>query len=156
LDNFFAGLFDAEGNVSFYNKSFRWACKDKFLVEIYSSFLKKLELFSGYDGGCITCYNLDLFYKRIFPYLKHPFKIRNTSFLCKGDKKDIPPEFKVILLFIKNNPGKTQKEISKALKKSKVYSELKILKNFGFIFSKDYPLRFELNKKMKNFRSLKL
>ena len=146
---FFAGLFDAEGNVSFYNRSFRWACKDKRLVEIYSSFLKKLNLFSGYDGGCITCYNLDSFYRKIFPYLKHPIKIRNISFLCKGDKKNIPPEFKAILIFIKNNPYKTQKEISKALKKSKVYSELKILKDFGFIFSKDYPLRFKLNKKMK-------
>ena len=146
---FFAGLFDAEGNVSFYNKSFRWACKNMPLVEIYSSFLKKLNLFSGYDGGCITCYNLDSFYREIFPYLKHPIKIGNTSFLCKGDKKNIPLEFKTLLVFIKNNPHKTQKEISKALKKSKVYSELKILKDFGFIFSNNYPLRFELNKKMK-------
>ena len=31
---FFAGLFDAEGNVSLYNRSLRFACKNELLVKI--------------------------------------------------------------------------------------------------------------------------
>ena len=59
---FFAGLFDAEGNVSLYNKSFRWACKNKDLVKIYTQYLKKLGLYNKYDGCCLISYDKNLFY----------------------------------------------------------------------------------------------
>jgi len=45
----------------------------------------------------------------------------------------------------RKNPLSTQKEIAKALKKSKVYSELGLLREFGFILVEAYPLRFKLN-----------
>lgn len=143
---FFAGLFDAEGNVSLYNKSFRWACKNERLVEIYSRFLKEMSLYKKYDGGCIISYNKNEFYNKIFPYLKHSKKINNTKFLCKGSGV-IPNNFLDILKFLRENPQKTSKEISKALKKKKSYFELKLLSDFGFIFYKNYPYKFELTKK---------
>ena len=152
LDNlycFFAGLFDAEGNVSLYNKSFRWACKNEKRVKIYSKFLKKLGLYSSYDGGCLVTYNLKIFFEKIFPYLKHSKKIRLVSFLC-GGKGEIPAELKRVLDHIYKFPLSTQKDIAKALKKRKVYSELGWLRKFGFILAESYPLRFKINNENKN------
>lgn len=143
LKIFFSGLFDAEGNVSLYNKSFRWACKNEDLVKIYSKSLKILKLYDKYDGSCLISYNKEAFYNNILPCLNHPKKINHTLFLCKGEG-EIPPDFKKILDYLEKNPLKTQKEIAKALKKSKVYSELRLLKDFNFILSKGYPLRFKL------------
>jgi len=141
---FFAGLFDAEGNVSLYNKSFRWACKNEKLINIYSKYLEKIRLYDKYDGGCLVSYNKKGFYKRIFPYLKHSEKIRLASFLCIG-KGGLPKDHKIILDYIKKNPYKTAKEISKALKKNKIYSELSLLKEFNFIFHEGYPYKYKLN-----------
>jgi hypothetical protein len=143
---FFAGLFDAEGNVSLYNKSFRWACKNEELINIYSEHLKKMRLYARYDGSCLVSYNRKVFYKKIFPYLKHSEKIKLSSFLCTG-KGNLPKDYGVILNYIKKNPNKTAKEITKALKKNKVYSELRLLKEFGFIFHESYPYKFRLNNK---------
>ena len=70
---FFAGLFDAEGNVSLYNKSFRWACKNKELINLYSKQLKELNLYDSYDGNCLISHNKKEFYNIIFPYLKQKF-----------------------------------------------------------------------------------
>jgi len=148
LNIFFSGLFDAEGNVSLYNKSFRWACKNRDLVKIYSKFLGKLDLYNNYDGGCLVSYNKKTFYENILPYLRHKKKINHALFLCSGQGK-IPFELKQVLSYIKKNPLKTQKEIAKALKKSKVYSELGLLKEFGFILAEGYPLKFKLNNKNK-------
>ena len=72
---FFAGLFDAEGNVSLYNKSLRWACKNEELIKIYSKYLKEIGLYDKYDGCCLISYNKETFYKKIFRYLKHSNKI---------------------------------------------------------------------------------
>ncbi len=52
-----------------------------------------------------------------------------------------------VLKFIQTSPKQTAKEIAKALKKTKVYSELKLLNDFDFISSKGYPYRFEISSK---------
>lgn len=143
---FFAGLFDAEGNVSLYNKSFRWACKNEVFINIYSKFLKELSLYQKYDGSCLVSYNKKEFYNKILPYLRHKDKINKTLFLCKGEGK-LTSEYLNILKYIKNNPEKTQKSISKDLKKSKVYAELSLLNDFNFINHKDYPYKFKITKK---------
>jgi len=147
---FFAGLFDAEGNVSLYNKSFRWACKNESLIPIYSKFLKKINLYDRYDGSCLISYNKKGFFEKIVPLLKNKEKVNSSYFLCNGDKEKIPKEFKRVLNYLRKNPLSTQKEIAKALKKTKVYSELGLLKEFNFIISESYPLRFKLNKEIKN------
>ncbi|HUS49017.1 MAG TPA: hypothetical protein VMZ91_02575 [Candidatus Paceibacterota bacterium] len=148
---FFAGLFDAEGNVSLYNKSFRWACKNNSLIKIYSKHLKDMGLFERYDGNCLISYNLSDFYKQIFPYLKHKDKLNKTLFLCTG-KGNLPVEHLKILTHLKKEPKKTAQEIAKALKKNKIYSELRLLTDFGFISSNGYPHRFEIA--LKGIKSL--
>lgn len=149
IDNkcaFFAGLFDAEGNVSLYNRSFRWACKNKESVNIYSRFLKKENLFDRYDGNCLISYNKDGFYERILPYLKNKEKTNLTQIMCKGRGK-WPREYLDILKEAYIHPNRTQKEISKALKKNKIYTELSLLSSFDLISFKGYPHRFEITSK---------
>lgn len=143
---FFAGLFDAEGNVSLYNKSFRWACKNEKLIRIYRDFLKKSDLYDGYDGGSLITYNQKEFFEKIYPYLKHYEKINNTLFLYKGEG-NLPPEYFNVLNYVKNHPKLTAKQIAKGLKKTKVYQELKMLSDFGFVAYKDYPYQFEITQK---------
>lgn len=106
-------------------------------------------LYKRYDGGCLVSYNKKDFYNKIFPYLKHSKKIELSFFLCTGKGK-LPENIKIIFNYIKKNPHKTAKEIAKALKKSKVYSELSLLNKFKFISSEGYPLKFKINKEMKN------
>ena len=143
---FFAGLFDAEGNVSLYNKSLRWACKKDNLIKIYSNNLKELNLFDGYDGNSILCYNVNEFYKKIFPYMKHNNKINMIKFLYNGEG-NLSKDLMDILKIIKINSDITSKEIAKALKKNKVYSELGLLKKFGFISQNNYPYTYKINEK---------
>lgn len=143
---FFAGLFDAEGNVSLYNKSLRWACKNDKQIKIYSRNLKKLNLFERYDGRLIISYNVDEFYKKILPYMKHNNKKEMIKFLYNG-KGNLPDNSIELLGLLKETPYMTQKEISKALKKNKVYSELGLLKKFGFISQRGYPYMYKINEK---------
>ncbi len=145
-ESFFAGLFDTEGNVSLYNKSFRWACKNEGLIKIYSRFLKDMELYERYSGGCIISYDREKFYNKILPYLKHNKKINDTELLCRG-RGSFSKNFLNVLKFLQKNPEMTSKEISKALKKRKNYSELKLLSDFGFISRKGYPYKFEITNK---------
>jgi hypothetical protein len=142
---FFAGLFDAEGNVSLYNTSFRIACKNEKSIKIYSKFLRQLRLFDSYDGNCLISYNRQGFYKKILPHLKHPKKIELTKFMCTG--LPLPEEYVLILNFIGDNPKMNSKGLAKALKKNKIYSELRLLNNFGFISSEGYPSKFEITPK---------
>jgi hypothetical protein len=146
IDNkpFFAGLFDAEGNVSLYNKSFRLACKNKESVEIYKKFLKRMDLYDKYDGCCLITYNINAFMHSIFPYMRHSDKINLANFLFTG-KEPLPREYKQIVDFIKDNPEKTAKELSKALNKNKIYSELKLLSDFNFISRVGYPNRYKVS-----------
>ena len=143
---FFAGLFDAEGNVSLHNQSFRWACKNEKLINIYRKFLKKLDLYHNYDGHCIISYNKNIFYKMILPYMKHTDKINLVQLMCAG-KGDLLHEHYKILDYLRDTPEKTTKEIAKALKKNKVYSELRILKDFGFVSYEGYPHVFRATPK---------
>jgi len=140
---FFAGLFDAEGNVSLYNKSFRWACKNKELIKIYTKYLKEMGLYNKYDGNCLITYDLERFIKLIVPYMKHKDKINNSNFLFSG-KPPLPKGYNEILDFIKNNSKKNAKEIAKALNKNKLYSELKLLSDFHFIRHEGYPYGYEV------------
>lgn len=143
---FFAGLFDAEGNVSAYNKSLRWACQKDELVKIYTRYLKKLNLFDRYDGGCLVTYNVKEFYEKIFPFMKHDKKINLLEVMHSGSGK-LPEEYIAILNYISNNPLMTQREITKALKKNKVYSELKLLTDFDYIQSVGYPYKYKMTNK---------
>jgi len=152
---FFAGLFDAEGNVSLYNKSLRWACKNEELIKIYSKYLKEMGLYDRYDGCCLISYNKEAFYKKIFQYLKHNNKIELVSFFYSG-KGNLPKNHKLVFNYIKKNPNRTTKEIAKALKKNKVYSELSLLKELDFIFYEGYPYKYKLNDEKEHSRSLKL
>ncbi len=156
VDNkpFFAGLFDAEGNVSLYNKSFRLACRNKEFVRIYQKFLKKMNLYDKYDGCCLITYNVNLFMNTIFPYMKHSDKINKAKFLFNGGGQ-MPMEYKQILNFIQDNPEKTEQELAKALNKNRIYSELKLLSDFGFISHKGYPHRYKVINQLgeKNYNS---
>ena len=140
---FFAGLFDADGNVSLHNKSFRIACQNLESVKIYSKFLENLKLFDRYDGECIITYNKNEFYDKILPYLKNKEKINLTQIMCKGGG-NWPKEYLLLLKEMHINPNRTQKEIAKALKKNKIYTELSLLSSFDLISFKGYPHRFEI------------
>lgn len=143
---FFAGLFDAEGNVSLYNNSFRWACKNPEMLNIHSKYLEEIGLMNKYDGSSLVTYNRDVFSSEILPYLKNKDKINLTYFLCEG--RGVPPkEYIDVLSQIFCKPGHTQKQISKGLKRSKVYSELRKLKEFGFISYEGYPHNFRITLK---------
>src|SRR3989344_1756696 len=71
---FFAGLFDAEGNVFLEDSCFRWASKNSALIPIFREHLKRLDLFNRYDGCNLVAYNKKEFTNRILPYLIHPKK----------------------------------------------------------------------------------
>lgn len=137
-DIFFAGLFDAEGNVCFEDKCFRWSCKDKKKIKIYIKHLRELNLFDRFDGVNLITSNAKNFSEKILTYMKHPQKVNDASLLIYGKGK-LNNRFKNILEYIKNNPGKPRKEIAKALKRVKLYSQIKFLKDFGYIEVRGYP-----------------
>jgi hypothetical protein len=139
-------LFYAEGNVSLYNKSLRWACKDERLIEIYSKFLKQLNLYDRYDGGCLISYNKKKFYEKIFPHLKHSKKINITKPLCIGEGT-LPGSHSKVLNYLNSHPEKSAKDISKGLKKSKVYSELQMLSKLNYIIKESYPVKHSITSK---------
>ncbi len=142
---FFAGLFDAEGNVSLEDSCFRWSCKNDNLKKIFETHLKRLNLFDRYDGSNFVTYNKKQFEKIILPYLIHPIKINNTNLVC-FNKGCLDKRFNNILNIIKKNEGITNKELSKALKKKKVYAQVGVLEKLGYIYSKNYPKQMFINK----------
>jgi len=153
IDNkypFFAGLFDAEGNVSLYNKSFRWACHDKDFIKIYSKHLKMLNLYDKYDRCCLISYNTDEFYNNILTYMKQGEKKNLTEFMITGNGVR-PYDYVRLLKYVISHPNRPAKDIAKALKKNKVYSELKLLVNFGHMEHKNYPYQFEVTQKGKDY-----
>ena len=139
---FFAGLFDAEGNVSLYNKSFRFACKDTRKIEIYTKYLKRLQLYERYDGCCLVTYNKSEFYDKILPYIKHPNKINLTK-IMNGKNGVLPEDFVKIVKYVFDNPNSTSKTISKGLKKTKVHFQLLILEKLGYISHQGYPFKYK-------------
>jgi len=135
---FFAGLFDAEGNILLEDKCFRWSCKNEEKVKIYIKHLKKLNLFRRYDGGNLVTYNKDIFSNKILPFLKHPEKINKANLICHN-KGYLDNRFIDILDLIYKNPGITNSKLAKALKRVKRYSQSRFLENLGYIKSKNYP-----------------
>lgn len=145
-DVFFGGLFDAEGNVSLYNQSIRIACRNERLTNIYLTFLKEINLDPKYDGQCIISYNINQFYSKIYPHLRHNEKI-NLMNLLKNGEGSWPEGYKRILRILQKNPKMTQREISKGLKRNKVYSELTLLTKFKLVSFEGYPHRFKITEK---------
>ena len=118
-------------------------------MEIYKKTLKHEEFKNRYDGSSIVCYDKNMFLERIYPHLKHSDKINKTKLLCNVGG-ELLESHKKILGYIKSFPNSTQKQIAKALKKNKVYSELTILKDLGFVIRKGYPYKYSVFKKAKN------
>jgi repressor of nif and glnA expression len=77
--------------------------------------------------------------------MKQRDKINLTKFMVNGFP--IPPGYKDIINLIRKTPKMTSKNIAKALKKNKLYSELKLLNDFGFISVEGYPSKFEITSK---------
>jgi hypothetical protein len=61
--------------------------------------------------------------------------------MCSG-AGDLPDNYGDILAFIQKNPSVSAAEIAKALKKTKVYSELGLLLECELIFRVDYPNKY--------------
>ena len=135
---FFAGLFDAEGNVFLEDSCFRWASKNSALIPIFREHLKRLDLFNRYDGCNLVAYNKKEFTNRILPYLIHPKKINNSNLVCLG-KGRLEKRFIDILNTVKINPGITNKELAKVLKRKKSYAQIRFLEKLGYIYLKNYP-----------------
>ena len=95
-------------------------------------------LFNRYDGSNFVTSNQKVFSKLILPYLIHPKKINNVNLICFG-KGNLEQRFLQILKVIENNPGITNKELAKALKKKKVYAQLRVLEKLGYVYSENYP-----------------
>ncbi len=143
---FFAGLFDAEGNIKMEDGCVRWACMNQSQVEIYKKHLLSLGLFDRYDGSCLISSNLDNFDKLVFPYLRHPDKINNFH-LIRARKSILPLRFRNILSEIKKSPGVLKKDLAKALNRVKLSSQVKLLQNLGYVTIETYPHRVYLTKK---------
>ncbi|MBU1597949.1 MAG: hypothetical protein KKE98_05895 [Nanoarchaeota archaeon] len=143
---FFAGLFDAEGNVLIEASSFRWSCKNQEKRKIFVKHLKTLNLFHRFDDSNIVSYNKEIFSKQILPFIKHPKKINNTNIVCFGHGV-LPKKFKEVLLFIKENAGQTHKEIAKALKRVYVSSHINVLRRLSYIRKEGYPHKMYINQK---------
>lgn len=135
---FFAGLFDAEGNVSLEDSYFRWACKNEKLVKIYKKYLTEMSLFDRYDKCCLITKNKNIFFEKIYPYIKHPSKINRTKLVCLGEGF-LEHRYKNILNYIRKNPGITQNDLAKCLKRAKVYAHLILLERLNYIERKNYP-----------------
>ncbi|MBN2052391.1 hypothetical protein JW756_02720 [Candidatus Woesearchaeota archaeon] len=143
---FFAGLFDAEGNVCLDTRRFRWSCKNKRNIKIFSKHLKELNLFHRFDGCNLNTKNKEIFSKEILPYLKHPDKINKANLLCFGEGI-LPIRFKTALRFILDNPGGKHKIIAKALKKGSVSNMITFLERNGYIKKEGYPNRIFITNK---------
>ncbi|MFH1358663.1 MAG: winged helix-turn-helix domain-containing protein [archaeon] len=142
---FFAGLFDAEGNIFLEDSCFRWSCKDPQMREIFKTHLKRLNLFNRDDGINLVTNNKEAFKNKILSYIIHSKKINNSS-LIYYKRGDLEKRFKDILELIKNRPGITNNDLSKALKKKKVYAQVGVLERLGYVYSKNYPKQIYLNK----------
>ncbi len=70
---FFAGLFDAEGNIFLEDVCVRWACIEKKMLSILIKHFKEEGIFKRYDGYSVVSYNLTYFEdKTLFPPCKLP------------------------------------------------------------------------------------
>lgn len=143
---FFAGLFDAEGNVFLEDKCFRWSSKNKINIPIFIKHLKSLELFKRFDGVNLVTNNKEVFSANILPYLKHPNKVNDANLVCHG-KGIINERFKSILRYISLNPGATSKQAAQALKRVKVSSQILFLNQQKYIKRRGYPFKMYITTK---------
>tara|TARA_Y100000034_G_scaffold131791_1_gene193327 strand:- start:1810 stop:2907 length:1098 start_codon:yes stop_codon:yes gene_type:complete len=138
INFFLAGLFDAEGNVSLEDNCFRWSCKDMKKVEIFKDIFIKLGIFRRYDGANLVSYNRQYFKSMIFPYMKHSDKINRCNLLFNREGV-LEERFLNILNVLKCNPNITFNNLSKTLKRVKVYSQIKFLENLRCVKTYGYP-----------------
>ncbi|MBI4016009.1 MAG: hypothetical protein HY362_04815 [Candidatus Aenigmarchaeota archaeon] len=143
---FFAGLFDAEGNVSFEDNYFRWACQNMEKVKIYEKYLKKYNMFNRYDGGSLITNNTLAVSTLILPFLKQEDKKNKARLLCLGDGH-LDKKFTNILYIVKNNEGKRITELAKIINRRKLYAQIKFLERFKYVECTDYPKRVYMTPK---------
>ena len=143
LNIFLAGLFDAEGNVSLEDKCFRWSCKNERNIVTFKNILIKLNIFRRYDGSNLISYDKEYFKMNIFPYLKNEDKINRCN-LILNNYGFLEKRFLKILGLIKNRPNLTYKELSKNLKRVKVYSQVKFLENLDYVKTYGYPKMIQI------------
>jgi DNA-binding Xre family transcriptional regulator len=143
---FFAGLFDAEGNVLFEDGVFRWACKHPIRTKIYAKHLKSLNLFDRYDGSNLVTKNIPVFKKLVLSYLKQEDKIGKASIIC-GLSGRLDGRFKSILNVIANHNNVTSRELAKLLKLKKAYAQVNFLAKFGYVRRHGYPKGIEIMEK---------
>ena len=143
---FFAGLFDAEGNVFLEDECFRWACKDLKKVNIYKKYLKKYNLFNRYDGANLITNNVESFSKLVFPYIRHKEKINQCQLIFNGEGY-LDKRFRNILSMINKNQDKTISEISKIMNRKKLWAQIRFLEKHKYIYSKGYPKHIHMTDK---------
>mgnify|MGYP001597087197 CR=1 FL=1 len=142
---FFAGLFDAEGNVFLEDNCYRWSCLNKDVRNIYIKYLKNDGVFHRFDGGNLVSYNLPYFREKIYPYLKHTSKLNKANMLIHR-KGNIEKRFLNILKFINIHPGSPFKDIAKSLKRVKMYSQIRFLERMNYITKEGYPMKIYITK----------
>lgn len=143
---FFAGLFDAEGNVSLEDRYFRWSCKNMEEVEIYKKHLLELGLFRRYDGASLITDNRKMFLSKIYPNIKNKAKINRIRLLFFNSGY-LENRFKSLLIGINDNPGKTVAELNKMFRKIKLWPQLKFLHDCGYLKREGYPMRLYITEK---------
>lgn len=143
---FFAGLFDAEGNVNLQDNCLKWACKDLKKVSIYEKHLRDLNLFKRYDGTCLICPDPVRFDALIFPYVKHLDKRKDFDFMLFRSE-ELPSRYYGILETIEKHQAMAQKNLAKALNRVKIYGVLGILEKHGYIITQGYPYKIFLTEK---------
>lgn len=148
---FFAGLFDAEGNVLFEDECFRWACKNMEKIEVYKKHLKRLGLFNRYDGSSMITTNKTAFAKFILPHLKHPDKINRASLVCY-DRGHLDKRFYNILYLVSKNQGETVANLATLAGKVKLWPQIHFLEKHNYLKARDYPKRMFLTSR--GFREL--
>jgi len=135
---FFAGLFDAEGNIFLEDGTVRWACKKLHEVEIYKKHLEKYNLFGRYDGSNIVSKNVNQFSSMVFPYIKHKSKINSYNLMLYG-KGELDERFKNILRAVYQNNNERISDLSKLMGKKKLWAQIKFLEKHKYLKSRNYP-----------------
>ncbi|HLD18501.1 MAG TPA: hypothetical protein VJB90_00625 [Candidatus Nanoarchaeia archaeon] len=143
---FFAGLFDAEGNVFLEDSCFRWSSNNKINIPIFIKHLKSLDLFKRFDGSNLVTNNKNIFSDNILPYIKHPSKINDAKLVCYGEGF-LNERFKTILRHICLNPGISSKQTAQALKRVKVSSQILFLNKHKYIERRGYPFKMYITTK---------
>jgi len=136
---FFAGFFDAEGNVNKLGKNLRFSQKSENKVEIIISLLNKEGYHTYYDGSniCIAYHkenrksDFNLFEKQILPFIKHIEKKKESSELLSGYL--VRDCYKPIVKIISKNPGIDNNGLFKITKRKRNQRQLTALTDANFV-----------------------